>query len=295
MCRACWGRAAAVGLYGAASRFFSWQTNREREHAAPSFAPPRWLRVSAISKRRNCWKRATRERSEPARMPQPLALRLLVLPACHALLLPSPLPLPFPITVELLDKGGERKTVRTELPPHFSSSRVLHVRFSLPVSLHVEPHKGVMQISKDGGGLHRGDVLRAFTSVSWRSRPVFGLIPLSVQPIRSLFVADGMPANRVFEALAANREDRASDHVKQPPTAWPTRPPARPASARSSSGQPPASASLDQWADFLSAGRPWHGLAFHVALLPFTRRRVTSCSSSNGSRCAAWGAWTGCG
>ena len=30
----------------------------------------------------------------------------------------------------------------------------------LPVSLHVEPHKGVMQISKDGGGLHRGDVLR---------------------------------------------------------------------------------------------------------------------------------------
>ena len=194
--------------------------------------------------------------SEPARMPQPLALRLLVLPACHALLLPSPLPLPFPIRVELLDKGGERKTVRTELPPHFSSSRVLHVRFSLPVSLHVEPHKGVMQISKDGGGLHRGDVLRAFTSVSWSSRPVFGLIPLSVQPIRSLFVADGMPANRVFEALAANREDRASDHVKQPPTAWPTRPPARPASARSSSGQPPASASLDQWADFLSAGRP---------------------------------------
>ena len=176
-------------------------------------------------------------------MPQPLALRLLVLPACHALLLPSPLPLPFPIKVELLDKGGERKTVRTELPPHFSSSRVLHVRFSLPVSLHVEPHKGVMQISKDGGGLHRGDVLRAFTSVSWRSRPVFGLVPLSVQPISSLFVADGMPANRVFEALAANREDRASDHVKQPPT---PRPAARPASARSSSGQPPASASLDQ-------------------------------------------------
>ena len=114
---------------------------------------------------------------------------------------------PFSIKVDL----GERATVHTELAPTFSSSRVLHVRLALPVSLHVEPHKGVMQISKDGGGLHRGDVLRAFTSFSWRSSSVFGLIPLSVQPIRSLFVADGMPANRVFEALAANTEDRARD------------------------------------------------------------------------------------
>ena len=93
--------------------------------------------------------------------PRTLTLRLLVLPVCQALLLPSLLPPPFPIKVELLDKSGERKTVHTELAPHFSSSRVLHVRFELPVSLHVEPHKGVMQISKDGGGLHRGDVLRA--------------------------------------------------------------------------------------------------------------------------------------
>ena len=92
--------------------------------------------------------------------PRALTLRLLVLPVCQALLLPSLLPPPFPIKVELLDKSGERKTVHTELAPHFSSSRVLHVRFELPVSLHVEPHKGVMQISKDGGGLHRGDVLR---------------------------------------------------------------------------------------------------------------------------------------
>jgi hypothetical protein len=191
-----------------------------------------------------------------------LGLGLLVLPVCHALLLPSALPPPFPIKVELLDKSGERKTVRTELAPHFSSSRVLHVRFALPVSLHVEPHKGVMQISKDGGGLHRGDVLRAFTSVSWRSRPVFGLIPLSVQPIRSLFVADGMPANRVFAALAANKEDTASHHVKaaaQRP--WATRPPARPASARSklwaasSLGQP-----RPMGRSFL-AGWPQHGLA----------------------------------
>ena len=113
----------------------------------------------------------------------------------------------------LLDKVdlGERATVHTEFAPTFSSSRVLHVRLALPVSLHVEPHKGVMQISKDGGGLHRDDVLRAFTSFSWRSSSVFGLLPLSVQPIRSLFVADGMPANRVFEALAANTEDRARD------------------------------------------------------------------------------------
>ena len=36
-------------------------------------------------------------------------------------------------------------------------------------------------------------------------------LTLTLTLTRSLFVADGMPAHRVFEALAANKEDRASD------------------------------------------------------------------------------------
>ena len=68
--------------------------------------------------------------------PRTLTLRLLVLPVCQALLLPSLLPPPFPIKVELLDKSGERKTIHTELAPHFSSSRVLHVRFEVSTLAH---------------------------------------------------------------------------------------------------------------------------------------------------------------
>ena len=113
----------------------------------------------------------------------------------------------FQISVDL----GEA-TVRAELPPHYSSSRLLFVRLALPLLLSVEPHKGVMQISKDKDGLRAGDVLRAFTTFSWRSSAIFGgLLGIGQKPARSLFFADGRTDKQVVEALAANTEDKTKD------------------------------------------------------------------------------------
>ena len=102
-------------------------------------------------------------------------------------------------------------TVQARLPPHYSSSRLLLVRLSLPLLLSVEPRMGAMQITKDGRGLLAGDVLRACSTFSWEPRRVFGLIPGGLKPMKSLFVADGCPHKQVVEALAANTEDKTSD------------------------------------------------------------------------------------
>lgn len=112
-----------------------------------------------------------------------------------------------------VDLGEGSGTVHEALPPLFTRSDLLTVRLQLPFSLPAEPSQGVLRVTTDGHGLHRGDVVRAFTTYRTRpTNPLFGA--LTVKPgalARCLFVADGQPAPKVIDALLANTKERTTD------------------------------------------------------------------------------------
>lgn len=88
--------------------------------------------------------------------------------------------------------------VQYKLPPLFSTSELLTLRLPLPWTLHASPYAGTLVVTSDGWGLQRGDVVRACSS--FKLAPQFnGFLLSDMQPERSLFLADGLPASKVVE------------------------------------------------------------------------------------------------
>ena len=108
-------------------------------------------------------------------------------------------------------------TVEEELPALFSSSELVRLRLQLPFGLEALPDQGVMRVTKDGSGLHAGDVVRAFTTYAMpdvpKNMPLLQALQRRRRPARCLFLADGQPAPKVVEALMDNTPERTSEIV----------------------------------------------------------------------------------
>ena len=111
------------------------------------------------------------------------------------------------------------------------------MRLPLPFELHADPVNGVYQVVQDGFGLQKGDVLRAFTTLSLRydsevgevrfgeglpgvggrrrKRGFFipGFMNSATSPAKCLFIADGQPYSRMEDALVANQSEKTRDIV----------------------------------------------------------------------------------
>ncbi len=150
---------------------------------------------------------------------------------------------PFRVDVDLGEDAGN---VHLQLPPYFSKSSLLQVRYPVPFKLEVEPQHGVVEVVVDHYGLKRGDVLRALSTFEMRydsaareTRPGSGRLAASsaarrrkrndvlsdvlsvftqvlnpeTRPTKCLFVSDGEPYQRVVDALRANTQDKTQEIV----------------------------------------------------------------------------------
>jgi hypothetical protein len=71
----------------------------------------------------------------------------------------------FEISVDLGEGGG---VVQGELTAFFTNSKLVTVRYPVPLVLQASPAKGVVRVEKDGMGLLAGDVLRACSTLEMR-------------------------------------------------------------------------------------------------------------------------------
>lgn len=71
----------------------------------------------------------------------------------------------FELSVDMGEGGG---LVQGELTAFFTNSKLVVVRYPVPLVLQASPAKGVVRVDKDGMGLLVGDVLRACSTLEMR-------------------------------------------------------------------------------------------------------------------------------
>jgi hypothetical protein len=149
---------------------------------------------------------------------------------------------PFGVEVDL---GAPDGVVTCSFAPFFSSSELLTFRYPLPFELEAAQRVGFVEVVRDGYGLRRGDILRAFSTFEkrWDSKlgriayveglpgvrpgqesteapPVRELISAELggfwteqRASKVLFVADGQSLEAVTDALQANTPEKTDEIV----------------------------------------------------------------------------------